>query len=50
MTAVASAARSGFETAIAVPPGYQSFEVQALDAGGAGDRSYPGRSRGRVDN
>jgi EmrB/QacA subfamily drug resistance transporter len=34
MTAVASAARSGFETAISVPAGYRSFEVQALDAGG----------------
>ncbi len=31
---VASAARSGFETAIAVPAGYRSFEVQALDAKG----------------
>ena len=34
MTDVASAARSGFETAISVPAGYRSFEVQALDAGG----------------
>ena len=34
MTAVASAAMSGFETAISVPAGYRSFEVQALDAGG----------------
>ncbi len=34
MTAVASASRSGFETAIGVPRGYQSFEVQALGAGG----------------
>jgi EmrB/QacA subfamily drug resistance transporter len=34
MTAVASAARSGFETAISVPSGYQSYEVQALDAAG----------------
>jgi EmrB/QacA subfamily drug resistance transporter len=34
MTAVASATRSGFETAIAVPQSYQSFEVQALGAGG----------------
>ncbi|HEY5343398.1 MAG TPA: MFS transporter [Solirubrobacteraceae bacterium] len=33
-TPVASAARSEFETAIAVPSGYQSFEVQALDAAG----------------
>jgi len=31
---VASAARSGFETAIPVPDGYQSFEVQALAANG----------------
>ncbi len=34
MTAVATHARSGFETAIAVPPGYSGFEVQALGAGG----------------
>jgi EmrB/QacA subfamily drug resistance transporter len=34
MTAVASASRSGFETAIGVPNGYQSFEVQALEGGG----------------
>lgn len=34
MTAVASAARSGFETAIPVPVGHTSFEVQALDAAG----------------
>jgi EmrB/QacA subfamily drug resistance transporter len=34
LTAVASAAKSGFETAIAVPAGQQSFEVQALDADG----------------
>ncbi len=34
LTVVASAARSGFETAIAVAQGYQSFEVQALDASG----------------
>jgi EmrB/QacA subfamily drug resistance transporter len=33
-TAVASASRSGFETAIGVPQGYESFEVQALGAGG----------------
>jgi EmrB/QacA subfamily drug resistance transporter len=31
---VGSAVRSGFETAIPVPAGYASFEVQALDAGG----------------
>jgi EmrB/QacA subfamily drug resistance transporter len=34
MTAVASAAKSGFETAIGVPQGYESFEVQALDGDG----------------
>ena len=34
LTVVASAARSGFETAIGVAQGYQSFEVQALDASG----------------
>ncbi len=34
MIAVATASRSGFETAIAVPPGYQSFKVQALAADG----------------
>jgi EmrB/QacA subfamily drug resistance transporter len=33
-TAVASVAKSGFETAIPVPAGYKSFKVQALDAGG----------------
>jgi EmrB/QacA subfamily drug resistance transporter len=32
--AVASAAKSGFETAIAVPPGASSFTLQALDAAG----------------
>jgi EmrB/QacA subfamily drug resistance transporter len=31
---VASAARSGFETAIPVPAGDERFELQALDAGG----------------
>jgi EmrB/QacA subfamily drug resistance transporter len=31
---VATTARSGFETAIGVQQGYQTFEVQALDAGG----------------
>jgi EmrB/QacA subfamily drug resistance transporter len=31
---VASAAKSGFETAIRVPEGYKSFRVQALDAHG----------------
>jgi len=34
LTPVAITARSGFETAIAVPQGYSSFEVQALTANG----------------
>ncbi len=34
MTAVATSAKSGFETAIPVPQGYESFEVQALAANG----------------
>ena len=34
MATVASAARAGFETAIPVAQGYDSFEVQALNAGG----------------
>jgi hypothetical protein len=34
LTAVATTAKSGFETAMPVPAGDQSFEVQALDAGG----------------
>ena len=34
LNVVARAAKSGFETAIAVPPGYTSFKVQALDADG----------------
>jgi EmrB/QacA subfamily drug resistance transporter len=34
MSAVARAARSGFETAIAAPGGYTRFQVQALDASG----------------
>jgi hypothetical protein len=34
LAVVASAAKSGFETAIAVPHGYDSFKVQALDADG----------------
>jgi EmrB/QacA subfamily drug resistance transporter len=33
-TVVATAARSGFETAISVPQGDESFRVQALDANG----------------
>ncbi len=34
LSAVASAARSGFETAIPLPRGYARFEVQALDGAG----------------
>jgi EmrB/QacA subfamily drug resistance transporter len=34
MHAIATAPRSGFETAISVPSGYASFEVQALDGSG----------------
>jgi EmrB/QacA subfamily drug resistance transporter len=34
LAVVKTTARSGFETAITVPRGYASFEVQALDAGG----------------
>jgi Arylsulfotransferase (ASST) len=34
LAVVANAARSGFETAITVPQGYNSFEVQALTANG----------------
>jgi EmrB/QacA subfamily drug resistance transporter len=34
LTAVATSAKSGFETQIAVPAGYDSFQLQALDAGG----------------
>jgi hypothetical protein len=34
LTAVAKAPRSGFETALSVPAGDRSFEVQALDAHG----------------
>jgi EmrB/QacA subfamily drug resistance transporter len=34
LVVVARAARSGFETAIEVPQGYRSFEVQALGAAG----------------
>ena len=34
LSAVASAAKSGFETAIPVPPGHTSFKVQALSANG----------------
>ncbi len=35
LTAVTTAAKSGFETAIPVPQSYASFEVQALDGAGA---------------
>ena len=31
---VSSRPKSGFETSMAVPSGYASFEVQALDSGG----------------
>jgi hypothetical protein len=31
---VAHAAKSGFETAIRLPRGYDSFKVEALDANG----------------
>ena len=34
LAVVKTAAKSGFETAIPVPQGYESFEVQALDASG----------------
>jgi EmrB/QacA subfamily drug resistance transporter len=34
LAVVAASPKSGFETAIAVPAGYTSFEVQALGAGG----------------
>ncbi len=34
LAAVTTTAKSGFETAIPVPQGYRSFEVQALGAGG----------------
>ncbi len=34
LTAVATTAKSGFETAIPMPATYESFEVQALDADG----------------
>jgi EmrB/QacA subfamily drug resistance transporter len=34
LSAVRVTARSGFETAIPLPPSYSSFKVQALDAGG----------------
>jgi hypothetical protein len=34
MHEIAKAPRAGFETAIKVPSGYASFELQAVDAGG----------------
>jgi EmrB/QacA subfamily drug resistance transporter len=34
LTAVTTTAKSGFETAIPVPPGYDSFKVEALGANG----------------
>jgi hypothetical protein len=34
LTAVATSTKTGFETAIAVPAGYERFQLQALDAGG----------------
>jgi hypothetical protein len=34
LTAVTTTAKSGFETAIPAPPGYDSFKVEALDANG----------------
>ncbi len=34
LSAVASHAKSGFETAITVPQGYKSFQIQALGTGG----------------
>ncbi len=46
--AVATAAKTGFETAIAVPQSEASFEVQALDAAGnviGTSRAFPGSTR-----
>ena len=34
LTPVATRAKSGFETAVAVPQGYKTFEVEALNANG----------------
>ncbi len=48
MTVVAMAAKSGFETAIAVPAGYESFQVQALGADGrviGASRLFSGATR-----
>ena len=48
MARVATAAKAGFETAIAVPQRYASFEVQALDAAGkviGTSRGFPGSTR-----
>jgi EmrB/QacA subfamily drug resistance transporter len=47
MTAVASAAKSGFETAIPVPHSYQSFKLEALTASGrviGASRSFTSRA------
>ncbi len=47
LSAVASAARSGFETAVPVPSSYKSFEVEALNAKGrAIGASQPFTSQG----
>jgi EmrB/QacA subfamily drug resistance transporter len=48
LAAVATAARSGFETAIPVPQGYQGFKLQALDAAGrviGASRLFSGATR-----
>ena len=47
LTARGERPRSGFETAIGVPQGYSSFEVQALDAGGRVIGTYPALRAGR---
>jgi EmrB/QacA subfamily drug resistance transporter len=47
LSAVATKAKAGFETAIQVPRSYGSFEVQALDAGGhviGTSRPFAGKS------
>jgi EmrB/QacA subfamily drug resistance transporter len=47
LSAVATKAKSGFETAISVPQSYKSFEVQALGAGGrviGSSRPFAGKS------
>ncbi len=48
LTAVATQAKSGFETAIPVPQSYKSFEVQALGTGGrviGASQPFPGAAR-----